>query len=338
MAEIPLRFSDLVSAEMAARIKQLMLFSRHRVEGRFAGDNKSVRKGFSSDFLQHRQYFPGDNLKHLDWRVFGRTGRHVIREYEEMTDLDMYLVVDNSGSMGCRGGLAGHTAASLSPSARIGPSGRHSGWPRSQGVRPSSGEGQTKHEFTVKLAAVLIYLVNLQQDSFGLSLFAESVIAHCKPGTGRRQLQRVYELLLSHPPAGIADWQGALRQIQARIRRKGLAIIISDFMGDPEAVGRGLAGFRSTGCDVIAFHVTNPFEQELTQTNMTRFVDVEDRSALTVDPMLLRAAYRKQFTRHGESICHECAKRGISYARLSAGDDYEKALGEYLRKRMAMLL
>jgi uncharacterized protein (DUF58 family) len=294
--------TDLIAPDLAARVRQLMLFSRFRVEGRFTGDNKSTRKGFSSDFLQHRQYFPGDNLKYLDWRVFARTGRWIIREYEETTNLDLYLVVDKSASMGrCGGDL-------------------------------------TKDEYATRVAALLAYLMLTQKDSFGLSLFAAQLRTHVDPGTGRRHLRRVFEVLLGETPAGVTDWEAALRQVGTRFRRRGLVIVISDFMGEPAAIGRALAGFRSARCDVIAFHVVDPFEEELRANHLTRYVDVEDGSALTVDPLLLRRAYADEFRRHLEELRRELSARGVAHALIRAGADYEKALGDYLQKRAAFLL
>ena len=191
--------TDVVTPELAARVEQLMLFSRFRVQGRQTGENKSVLKGSSTDFLQHRQYYPGDNLKYLDWRVFGRTGRYVVREYEELTNLDLYLVVDNSASMGFG----------------------------------AVGEELSKHQFAVQVAAMLAYLMLVQKDSFALSLFSDSLTAHVDSGASRRHLLRTYETLLSNAPAGIANWIDAVRHVQARIRRKGLVLVLSYFMDDP---------------------------------------------------------------------------------------------------------
>jgi uncharacterized protein (DUF58 family) len=281
-----------------------MLFSRYRVQGRQIGENKSVLKGSSTDFLQHKQYHPGDNLKYLDWRVYGRTGRFVIREYENLTNLDLYLVVDHSASMGF-GAIGGE---------------------------PS------KYQFAVEVSAMLAYLMLLQKDSFALSLISDSLAAHVESGGSRRHLLRMYETLLSHSPAGIANWLDSLRNVQARIRRKGLVLVLSDFMDDPEVIGRGLSGFRSLGCDVIAFHLLHPLEQELKENHITRYVDIEDESAETVDPLLIREAYARQYRAHAEEVRMQCTKRGMSYSQLVVGQDFEKALGDYLQKRTARLL
>lgn len=297
-----LNIAEIVSAEMASRVKELMLFSRYRVQGLFPGDNKSTRKGFSSDFMQHREYFPGDNLKYLDWRVYARTERFVVREFEENTNLDMYLVLDNSASMSFGGSL------------------------------------ETKHAFAVKVAGVLLYLMLLQNDHFGLSLVSEALVAHTDPGGSRRHLRRVYEMLLAHEPAGVCDWLGALRLAQTRAKRRGLVIVLSDFMGEPEPIGKGLASFRSRGSDVIGFHLIHPEERELPQMNMTRFVDIEDGTVETVDPLTIRQAYQRQFEGHRKELRDEFTRRGVAYHSLIVGEDYEKAVGDYLRKREAMLL
>ena len=302
MIAIPRHIADIIPPDKAAHLKQLLLFARGRVEGRHAGDNRSVLKGSSTDFLQHRQYYPGDNLKYIDWRVFGRTGRYVVREYEETTNLDLYLVLDTSASMGF------------------------------------AGEGISKHEFAVRVAAVLFYVMLIHKDTFGLSLFADGLTAYTEPAGGKRHLLQLYVSLLDQAPRGVVDWSVALRQVQSRIRRRGLVIVLSDFMDDPMRIGKGLSGFRSLGCDVIAFHIVHPQERALGQSSMTRYVDIEDRSTETVDPLLIRDAYAQQFRDHIIAIRQECTRRGIASCDLTVGDDYHKAIGTYLRRRMAMLL
>lgn len=293
--------SEVVPPETAARLKQLLLFARCRVEGRHAGDNRSVLKGFSTDFMQHRQYYPGDNIKYLDWRVFARTSRYVIREYEETTNLDLYVVLDVSGSMGF------------------------------------AGDSLSKHEYAVRAAAVFFYLMLSHKDSFGLSLFADGLVAHHAPGGGRRHLIQLYESLLAQVPRGVVDWRTALRLVQSRIKRRGLVLILSDFMGDPAEIGRGLSGFRSLGSDAIAFHIIHPRERALAQSTMTRYVDIEDQSAETVDPLLIRDAYERQFKEHALAVRDECTRRGIAYCDLEVNEDPHRAIGAYLRRRMAML-
>jgi len=294
--------TDMVSAEVAAHVRDLMLFARSRVEGRRPGDNRSVLRAFSTDFLQHRQYYPGDNLKYLDWKVWARTNRYVVREYEETTNLDLYLAVDVSASMSFAG-------CSIS-----------------------------KHTCAVRAAAVILYLVLLQNDSFGLSLFSDRLLHHCEPMSGRRHLIAVYERLVACEPEGTADWSGSLRQIQSRISRRGLVVVISDFIGEPEEIGRGLSAFRSLSCDVIVLHVVHPEERSMASSTVTRFVDMEDGSSETVDPLLVGEAYARRFAAHCDAVRDICARRAIGYARLVAGEDEYKAIGAFLRRRSALLL
>jgi uncharacterized protein (DUF58 family) len=296
----PRHLSDVIEPAAAAHLRQLVLFARQRVEGRHAGENRSVLKGFSTDFLQHRPYYPGDNLKYLDWRVYARTNRYVVREYEETTNLDLYLVLDVSASMGF------------------------------------AGDGPSKHACAVRAAAVFFYLMLIQRDTFGLALFADQRTACVEPAGGRRHLLELYGRLLAARPAGTADWRGALQQVQSRIRRRGLAIVLSDFMADPAEIGRGLSGFRSRGCDTIAVHIIHPRERALGQTGMTRYVDLEDGSTETVDPLLIRDAYARQFHEHATAVRDECTRRGAAYCDLVAGDDEHKVIGAYLRRRMAL--
>ncbi len=294
--------TDIVSPEMAVHVRDLMLFARNRVEGKRPGDNKSVLKAFSTDFLQHRQYYPGDNLKYLDWRVWARTNRYVIREYEETTNLDLYLAVDVSASM------------------------------------TFEGSGPSKHLCSVRAAAVILYLMLLQNDSFGLSLFSDRLLQHYEPASGRKHLIALYERLVSCKPEGAVDWTFALRQMQSRIRRRGLVVVISDFIGEPEQIGRALSGFRSLSCDAIALQIVHPEERSLASSTMTRFVDIEDGSSETVDPLLVGEAYARRFAAHCDAVRDVCARRAIAYAQITAGEDEYKAIGAFLRRRSAILL
>jgi uncharacterized protein (DUF58 family) len=293
---------DIITGDLAARVKRLMLFSRYRAEGRFAGENRSVKKGQSTDFMQHRPYVQGDNLKYIDWRVYARTSRFVVREFEDTTNLDMYLVVDASASMAFAGG------------------------------------GARKYDYAVQAAAILSYLMMTQKDSFGLSLIADSLRMHLAPGTSRRHLQRCCEVMLATEPAGAADWAQAVRQVRARQKRRGLVILVSDFLDDLDALERGLGGLCGRGSDAIAIHIVHPEEEALSQTNMTRFIDVEDNSALTVDPLILEQAYAAGFSAHCDAVRDACTRKGIAYTKLRVGDDTETVLGTYLRHRAAVLM
>jgi len=292
---------SLLNQEMVDRLRRLELFARTRVEGSRAGENRSPLSGYSTDFLRHRQYFPGDNLRYLDWHVLARSDRLVVKQFEELTNAEMAVVVDASGSMGHR------------------------------------GDGMSKWEFTVRCAAVLTYLMLLQRDSFSLHLFSEDASDYVPRGSGRRHLRRAFEKLISASPSGETRFAACFAQLEQRLSRKGLVLILSDFMAEPERLGRLLGRLRMRGHDVVAFQVFEPSEREMDFVDFTRFRDLEDGSTTAVDPLLIRAEYQKEFDAHQRTMKQECLARAIDHVVLAVEDRYDEALGDYLRHRMALM-
>jgi uncharacterized protein (DUF58 family) len=294
--------ASILTGDIVERIKQLELFSRLRVEGALAGENRSPFKGFSSDFLQHREYNRGDNLKYLDWRVYGKTDKLYIKEFEHVTNAPVNLIVDISASMDFQ------------------------------------GEGFSKHEFTVRCAGLLAYLMFIQRDDFGLFLFNDSLVEHIRPASSSRHLNRVFERLVSITPAGETDFKQCLFHAEARASRRGLVAVLSDFMDDPAVIARGLGRFRMEGHDVIAFQVYDELESELQTIDFTRFRDLETEEITAVDPLLIRDEYRRQFLLHQHDMKSECLRHGVDHVLLPVSDDFDRVMGDYLRRRMALML
>jgi uncharacterized protein (DUF58 family) len=293
--------ASLLSGEMVERVKQLELFCRLRVDGSRPGENRSKLAGFSTDFLQHRQYFPGDNLRYLDWRVLARTDRLVVKQHEELTNAEMAVLLDTSGSMAF------------------------------------AGEGMSKLDFAVRCAAILTYLMCLQGDSFSLYLFNEVAADHVRRGSGRRHLRRVFEKLVSVTPRGETRFTECFREAEARLTRKGLVAVLSDFMAEPEPIAKSLGRLRMRGHDVIAFQVFDRDEREMDFVDLTRFRDLEDGSILAADPLLIQAEYRRQFDRHQLRIKEQCLAHGVDHVVLPVADEYDEVIGDYLRRRAALM-
>lgn len=293
--------TSILSGDIVDRIRRLELFSRMLVEGARAGDNRSPMKGFSTDFVQHRQYFPGDMLKYLDWRVMAKSDRLVIRQYEEHTNAEMAVVLDTSGSMGF------------------------------------AGPHWSKLEYSVRVAAVLLYLMFLQRDSFSLYLISGSSASVVPRGGGQRHLHRVFEKLVSVKAEGQPDMSEAFRAIETRLSRKGLVCVLSDFMDDPEKLGTAMGRLRMRGQDVIAFQIFDPVERELDFVDMTRFVDMEDGSVYPLDPLLIQNQYREQFDQHQRDVKARCLTHGVDHTLLPVAEAFDAPLGDYLQKRMGLL-
>ncbi|NDC64538.1 MAG: DUF58 domain-containing protein [Planctomycetia bacterium] len=290
--------SQLLDATTADRVRELELYALARVQGVLQGANASVLKGFTSDFLQHRQYHPGDNLKYLDWRVYARTDRLSIREYEELTNSQLTVVVDVSGSM------------------RTGGSNRF-----------------TKHEFAVRVAAILLAVACQQHDQFSLALFRTGRIMQLPFRGGRSHLRRALAALVEGRADGGTDFVQGLAESTAHVRRRGLVVVLSDFMDEPETICRQLAALRHRHGDVIALQVFDPREADLDFTTITRFHDPESGDVFVVDPLLVRREYARAFAAHAEALGEGCRRHGFAHAMLPVDDDCVRPLVACLRAR-----
>ncbi|MFM8803834.1 MAG: DUF58 domain-containing protein [Planctomycetia bacterium] len=291
---------QLLDAATAERVRDLELFARERVQGVLQGSNASILKGSTTDFLQHRPYLAGDTLKHLDWRVYARTDRLVIREYEEQTNSRLAVVVDVSGSM------------------RTGATGRF-----------------TKHDFAVRNAAILLTLACLQRDQFSLALFRTGRIAELPFRGGRGHLRRALAALVAGTADGGTDFVQGLAESTAHVSRRGLVVVISDFMDEPERICRQLAAIRARQGDLVAVQVHDPREADLDFNSVTRFHDPETGGVVVVDPVVVRQEYRRAFAEHCDSLRDGCRRHGFDHAVVAVGDDYAAPIEAYLRARLA---
>ena len=289
---------SLLDGELLDRIRNLELFSRFRVEGVLNGLNKSPFKGFSTDFVQHRQYHPGDPLRYLDWRLLGKTDKLFIRQFEEHTNARISVILDVSGSMGFK------------------------------------SESMSKHEFAVRTAAILFFLASVHRDSFSFSSFRTALVNQVPFGSGQGHLHRVLSALLEQSPAGGTDFQNGLDKSTAHIRRRGLTVVLSDFMDDPDIFVKRLSHLRFKGSDVIVMQVYDPAECELDFTTVTRFHDPEGPEVLVVDPPLLQKQYRQAFNEHMVNIKDACRHHGFEHVALPVGDDYHVPILEFIHWRM----
>jgi uncharacterized protein (DUF58 family) len=294
--------TSMLSGDVIDRLRRLELFSRYRVVGNRTGDNRSPLRGFSSDFLQHRQYFPGDSLKYLDWRVLAKSDKLVVRQFEELTNAPLYLILDASGSMAYK------------------------------------GRSYSKLEYAVRCAALLTYLMHLQQDTFGLWLFREAVATRLPPGGSRRHLTRLFELLVTVEAKGETDYPAVFRQVEAQATRKGIVVVLSDFMTPPEEVAKLMGRLRLRGHDVLVFQIVDPTERELDYVDFTRFRDLEDGEVIGADPLTIGEEYTRQFVLHEHRLKEACFAHGLDFVTLPVSDDFETPMGDYLRHRMGVML
>lgn len=283
-----------------AKLKGLRLRARHLVEGFLAGLHRSPHRGFSIEFAEHREYVPGDDLRYLDWKVFGRTDKFYLKQFEDETNLIVYFVVDVSESMTYR----------------------------------STDTPLSKLEYAQSLAAALAWLVLQQQDAVGLTLYDAVVRSSLAPAGGRGQLENVLTLLESVPPGAATASGPVFHELAERFRKRGLVIILSDILEEAEAVVTGLKHFRHRGHDVILLQVLDRSEVEFPFDDATRFVGLESTPTVEADPRGLRDAYRAQVEAHLRQLETQCRQLGMDYQRMLSDEPLDATLFRYLATRM----
>ena len=295
------RERQFLDPSVVARLGTLELKARTIVEGFLSGLHRSPFKGFSVEFAEYRQYMPGDDLSTIDWKVYARSDRHYVKKFEEETNLDCHLMLDVSASMGY------------------------------------GSRGITKHEYASCLAAALAYLMNRQRDACGLTAFDDKIVSML-PASARPGHLRALLVALSRLELGLAtDVSKPLHQLADSLSKRGMVVLISDLIDDPERVIRGLKHFQFRGTDVIVFHVLDPDEIEFPFDRPTRFEDLETDEEVMAVPSVVRPHYLKAI---GELIDHykrDLGGCGIDYQLLSTKEPLEFALLAYLSTRARAL-
>jgi uncharacterized protein (DUF58 family) len=280
-----------------ARLGTLELKARTIVEGFLSGLHRSPFKGFSVEFAEYRQYMPGDDLTTIDWKVYARSDRHYVKKYEEETNLGCHLMLDISASMGY-----------------------------------SSG-GMTKLEYASCLAGSLAYLMNRQRDAVGLTAFDDRIVtmlpASARPGHLRAVLVTLDRLTLGKE----TNVSKPLHQLAESLSKRGMVVLISDLIDDPERVIRGLKHFQFRGTDVIVFHVLDSDEIHFPFERTTRFEDLETADSVTAVPVIVREHYLKEMQGLIERYRRELGAVGIDYHLLDTSQPLELALLAYLSTR-----
>ena len=284
-----------------ARLGSLDLKVRAIVEGFLTGLHRSPFKGFSVEFAEYRQYIPGDALSTIDWKVYARSDRYYVKKFEEETNLDCHVMLDVSNSM-------------------------------------SYGSGaMTKFEYGACLAASLGYLMNRQRDAIGLTAFDENIVSMLPASSRPGHLRAVLVALDRITPGRKTNVSKPLHQLADSIVKRGMVVLISDLLDDPEEVIRGLKHFQFRGNDVIVFHVLDPHELEFPFDRATRFEDLETHEEIMAVPGAVRDHYLKEIGGLIERYRRSLGACGIDYALLSTERPLELALLSYLSTRSKAL-
>jgi uncharacterized protein (DUF58 family) len=298
MTEIP---TDYLDPRVLNKVGRLELRARLVVEGFVTGMHKSPYRGFSVEFAQHREYVPGDDLRHIDWKIYAKADRYVVKQYEEETNLRAHLFLDQSESMNYA----------------------HDG-------------GMAKFDYAATACASLSFLIQQQADAVGLTLFDEQVAKQVPPSNTRQSLANVFTALEQAKARKQKTKVGAvLHDLASQLRKRGLVLVFSDLFDEPEQVLRGLHEIQSRGHDIVVFHVFDRDELEFPFERMTLFQGLEQMPELLCDPKSLRDAYLAEIGKFAEAIRKGCLGQRIDYVRLQNDQPLDVVLTSYLSARAA---
>ncbi|HEV7282387.1 MAG TPA: DUF58 domain-containing protein [Pirellulaceae bacterium] len=294
--------------EAIKRISRMELRARHVVEGFLSGMHRSPYFGQSIEFAQHREYVQGDDLRHIDWKVWARQDRLYVKQYEEDTNLRCMILLDGSGSMQYGGGV--------NPVTRE--------------------ERMNKYEYACTAAACLSYLALRQQDSVGCVLFDEKVRVTVPGRSKHNHILSIVDAFDRNKPSDKTDLYPILRAVTEQTARRGLMILLSDLFGDPAQTLRGLRLLRQRGHDVMVLHVLDDDELDFPFNGPTKFEGLESDDSLTCNPRALREGYLKALEEFLHEVRRGCAKSMIDYRQVRTSDPLDAILASYLSARLGM--
>jgi uncharacterized protein (DUF58 family) len=280
-----------------SRIDRLELEARQVVEGYLSGRHRSPRHGFAVEFAQHREYVAGDDIKHIDWKVYGRTERYHLKQYEQETNLVAWLFVDASESMAYGSG------------------------------------SRTKYDLACTAAAAMAYLVLNQTDAVGVATLAGSPRAFLRPSGQITQLREACRVMAEGPFEGPAELGRVLNSLAGRTGRRGIAFVFSDLLDDAGAILDGLQHLRYQKHEVVLFHTLDAAEVDFPFRHTTLFRGLEGLPEVLTDPPSIRDSYLKAFGDHVAAIEAGCRAMEIDYVRLRTDCDLGHELAAYLQKR-----
>jgi uncharacterized protein (DUF58 family) len=293
-------YRRFLKPEVVSRLKTMELKARMVVEGFMTGLHKSPYHGFSVEFAEHRQYMHGDNIRYIDWKVYGKSDRFYVKEFEEETNLKAYLLVDTSASMG---------------------------------YTSDQKKYLPKLEYCSYLAAAFSFLMLKQRDSVGVVGFDDKIHKYIPPRSSSSHIHILLKELDKLRASEKTDIAHTLHQMAERIKRRGLIIVMSDLLDDPAKIMAGLKHFRHRNHEVIVLHTLDPFERDFSFPQEAIFEDMETGEEITTLPWQIRKAYKKELDRVFDDFARECRMSNIDYHLIDTSLDYDYSLFAYLNKR-----
>jgi uncharacterized protein (DUF58 family) len=291
---------SLVDPQTLARISRLELRARAVVEGVISGMHKSPHRGSSVEFAQHRDYVPGDEIRHIDWKVYARSDRYHIKQFEEETNLKATLVLDASTSMDYKG----------------------------------EKSFLSKREYASIVAAAIAFLLMKQRDAVGLATFDTGVRQYVPPAGTNAHMRLLLDMLErkdNHPKTGLGD---TFHDLAERIKRRGMLIVLSDLFDSPDEILRGLQHFRHRKHEVVIFHILDRDELTFPFRDSSLFEGMEGEEPLMAEPNALRREYLQVFGEYVATLKRGCRELDMDYQQLPTDQAVDQALSQYLARRM----
>ena len=291
-------YQKYLNPQTLASIEGLGIQARLIVEGYVAGMHPSPYHGFSVEFAEHREYVPGDDIRHVDWKVWSKTDKYYLKQYEEETNLLLYLLLDSSESMSY-----------------------------------ASGKNVSKFQYAQFVASALAYMVLQQQDSVGLATFDDGVRRYLRPAGQTVHLKEILHVLDVTPARSKSDLGIVFNDLAERFKKRGVVVVLSDFFDDVPRINAGLKPLRHRRHEVIVFHILDPAELDFPFRDTTLFKGMEGIADLLTEPHALRKAYQEELGDFLETLKKGCRMIDIDYVPLRTDQDLDVALSSYLAAR-----
>ena len=288
---------SIVDPAFFSRLDNLELRAKSIVEGFMQGTHRSPFVGYSVEFASHREYVPGDDLRHVNWKLYARQKRLYVKEYDAETNMNLYIYLDVSGSMEC------------------------------------ASNGLSKLAYGASLAAALAHLALKQRDAVSLTLYADEILGHLPPKSTPHYLQELIQLIATTSARPVSDAGRALPPAVELAKHRGMVVIISDFFDDTEAIIHAIDNLRFRRHEVILFHILDPWERELPDDGVIRFQDMETGEEIVTRTEGIREEYLEAVEKWRNEIEEECLNRSVDRVEVTTEDSLEKALVDYLAKR-----
>jgi uncharacterized protein (DUF58 family) len=290
-----------IDPSVFASLGNLMIQARRLVEGVFVGLHKSPHHGSSIEFAEHKEYTPGDEIRHIDWKAFGKFDKYYVKQFEDETNLRCYLLMDTSGSMGY--------------------------------ASPEAFSGLSKFEYATMVALSISYILLRQQDSVGLILFGQDVQSYIPPRAQSSHLQHITQTLYGVEPAGETNMSSALSLLSEIAPKRSTAFILSDFFDTTEDLSVYFRQLKGKKLDVNVMHVLDPYELTFPFDNLTFFKSMERKRKILAEPSLMKNAYIKELQRFINNLKHKCLESDVEYTLMDTGEDLTRMMITYFTAR-----